>query len=159
MRVRILPSLLAAAVLAGCATVTPVPTTVVTAGMPNPEVALRQSMQHVDAEMAELGTMRGDLAQTGMSQSASPTMPEDLQRVVSFIWSGSLDEGVAKLAQSIGYTFYTTAPPNTAPLNVAVQISSAPAFEVFRALGDQAGVRATVEVDPLHHQIQVIHHA
>jgi defect-in-organelle-trafficking protein DotD len=162
MRARVIPALLAATILVGCASVTPVPTTVVTAGMPNPEEALRQSMQHVDAEMAELGTMRTEPVRTdtftGASPSAAPTMPEDLQRVVSFTWSGSLDEGVAKLAQSIGYTFFTTAPPNTPPLDVAVQVASAPAFEVFKALGDQAGARATVEVDPLHHQIQVIHH-
>ena len=37
---------------AGCATVTPVPTTVDVAGMPNPEMALQKSMQHVDAEMS-----------------------------------------------------------------------------------------------------------
>jgi defect-in-organelle-trafficking protein DotD len=40
-----------------------------------------------------------------------------------------------------------------------VQVPSAPAFEVFKALGNQAGTLATIEVDPLHHQIQVIHHA
>jgi defect in organelle trafficking protein DotD len=28
----------------------------------------------------------------------------------------------------------------------------------FQALGTQAGAIATVAVDPLHHQIQVIHH-
>jgi defect-in-organelle-trafficking protein DotD len=158
MRVPVLPALLAAAVLSGCADVTPVPTTVVTAGMPNPEEALRQSMQHVDAEMAELGAFRTEPLPTA-SANPAPVMPEDLQRVVSFTWSGSLDQGVAKLAQSIGYTFYTTAEPDTPPLNVAVRIEQAPAFEVFKALGEAAGARATVGVDPLHHQIQVIHHA
>ena len=157
MRVPIIAALFAATILSGCASITPVPTTVVTAGMPNPEEALRQSMQHVDAEMAQLGTFRAEPVQTAVT--AAPVVPEDLQRVVSFTWSGSLDKGVAKLAQSIGYTFYTTAELNTPQLNVAVQISAAPAFEVFKALGDQAGTLATVEVDPLHHQIQVIHHA
>jgi defect-in-organelle-trafficking protein DotD len=148
-------SVVAAALLAGCANVFPVPTTVVTAGMPNPEQALQDSMQHVDAEMAELGTMGSSYAQAAL---ASPVVPEDLQRIVSFTWSGSLDKGVAKLAQSIGYTFYTTAPPGTPPLDVTVQIQSAPAVQVFKAFGDQAGTRATVEVDPLHHQVQVFHH-
>jgi hypothetical protein len=32
------------------------------------------------------------------------------------------------------------------------------AFQVFQALGEEAGSRATVQVDPLHHQVQVIHH-
>ena len=139
--------------LAGCATVHPVPTTVVTPGMPNPEEALRQSMQHVDAEMAELGQLSPSVARPD-----TPVVPEDLQRIVSFEWSGPLDQAVAKLAQSVGYTFYTTAPPNAQPINVTIQIASVPAFQVFQALGEEAGARATVQVDPLHHQVQVIHH-
>lgn len=152
-----IPAALAAALLAGCAT-TPVPTNVVTAGMPSPERALQDSMHHVDAEMAELGTMRATLTQAGSPAAASPVVPDDLQRVVSFTWSGPLDAGVAKLAQSIGYTFYATAVPNAVPLNVAVQVQSVPALQAFQALGEQAGTRATVAVDPLHHTIQVIHH-
>ena len=157
MRMPIAPALLAAALLGGCAHVFPVPTTVVTAGMPNPEVALQQSMQHVDAEMAELGTMRARSVRTAVS--VTPPLPDDLQRIVNFAWSGSLDQGVAKLAQSIGYTFFTTAPQGAPSLEVAVQIQGATAFDALKALGDQAGTRATVQVDPLHHQVQVIHHA
>ncbi len=158
MRITVLPVVLAVTLLAGCANTIPVPTTVVTAGMPNPEEALRQSMQHVDAEMAQLGGLQqADFAATE-GAAATPVIPEDLQRTVNFTWSGPLDKGVAKLAQSIGYTFYTTAVPNTPPLNVAVQIQSLSAFQAFKALGDQAGSQATVEVDPLHHQVQVFHH-
>ena len=72
--------------------------------MPNPEEALRQSMQHVDAEMAELGQLSPSVARPD-----TPVVPEDLQRIVSFQWSGPLDQAVAKLAESVGYTFYTTA--------------------------------------------------
>ena len=31
-------------------------------------------------------------------------------------------------------------------------------YQVFEALGAEAGTRATVQVDPQHHQVQVIHH-
>jgi defect-in-organelle-trafficking protein DotD len=110
---------------------------VATPGMPNPEIALQQSIQHVDAEMAELGQL------TPASISGSqPVMPEDLQRVVTFKWSGSLDQGVAKLAQSVGYTFYVTAPPGAQPLLVTVELANVPAYEVFKALGEEAGTRA-----------------
>jgi len=88
-----------------------------------------------------------------------PVVPADLQRLVSFEWSGPLDQGVAKLAASIGYTFYTTAPANSQPLDVAIRLSSVPAYQVFQTLGAEAGTSATVQVDPLHHQVQVIHHA
>jgi defect-in-organelle-trafficking protein DotD len=140
--------------LAGCASVHPVGTNVAVPGMPNPEKALRQSMQHVDAEMAELGELS-----PGVTRAAGPTMPDDLQRIVSFQFNGPLDQAVAQLAQSIGYTFYTTAPPSTPPLTVSIQLSSVPAYQVFQALGAEAGTQATVQVDPLHHQVQVIHHA
>ena len=146
--------LLAAVALTGCATpVHPVPTTVATPGMPNPEEALRQSIQHVDAEMAQLG----QLTPTQVTTSV-PVVPEDLQRLVTFKWSGPLDQGVAKLAQSVGYTFFVTAPPGAQPLQVAVELTNVPAYEVFKALGEEAGTRAAVELDPLHHQVQVIHH-
>jgi defect-in-organelle-trafficking protein DotD len=153
MRLPVAPALISALLAAGCAGVNPVPTTVAVPGMPNPEEALRQSMQHVDAEMAELGRLSPTVA-----REVQPVMPADLQRVVSFEWNGPLDQAVAKLSASIGYTFYTTAPANAQPLEVSIRMASVPAYQVFQSLGAEAGTRATVQVDPLHHQVQVIHH-
>ena len=153
MRLAVAPALISALLAAGCAGVNPVPTTVAVPGMPNPEEALQQSMQHVDAEMAELGRLSPTVA-----RQVQPVMPADLERVVSFEWNGPLDQAVAKLSASIGYTFYTTAPANAQPLDVAIRLSSVPAYQVFQTLGAEAGARATVQVDPLHHQVQVIHH-
>ena len=153
MRFPLAPALLASGLLAGCASVHPVPTTVAIPGMPNSEEALRQSMQHVDAEMAELGQLM-----PGVAASSQPVLPEDLQRIVSFKWSGPLDQAVAELAQSIGYTFHTTAPPGAQPLPVTIEVSSIPVYQVLQTLGMEAGARATVLVDALHHQVQVIHH-
>jgi defect-in-organelle-trafficking protein DotD len=113
-------------------------------------------MQHVDAEMAELGKLQ---APVRTEAAAEPVMPDDLRRVVNFTFSGPLDQGVAERAQSIGYTFYTTAPPNAQPVQVSLQVQGQTAFQVFRAFGDQAGTLATVQVDPLHHQVEVIHRA
>ena len=88
-----------ALLLGGCAaSVTPVPTNVDVPGMPNPEQALRESIEQVDAQMASLGRMAPS------RDALVPVVPAELQRVVSFTWDGSLDEGVARLAGSIGYT-------------------------------------------------------
>ena len=141
-------------VLSGCASVTPVPTTVEMPGMPNPEAALQQSINHVNAEMGELGQYTPSAAQVDQ-----PVISDDLRRTVTFAWNGPLDAGFAKLAASIGYTFYTTGPASQQPLNVTIQISSVPVYQVFQALGEEAGAQATVQLDPQHHQVQVIHHA
>ncbi len=153
IRARLGAVIAAVLLLAGCASVTPVPTTVEMPGMPNPEAALQQSMQHVDAEMAELGGMS-----PVATQLAESVVPEDLQRTVSFAWNGPLDAAVAKLATSVGYTFFTSGPASQKPLNVVIQISSVPAYRVFQALGEEAGSLATVQIDPQHHQVEVIHH-
>lgn len=102
---RIAAALCSVIVASGCANTLPVPTTVDVAGMPNPEIALQKSMRHVDAEMAQLGAM------STRATYAQPVVPAPLERTVDFTWSGPLDAGVAKLAQSVGYTFFTTKPP------------------------------------------------
>jgi len=153
IRLRAAPLLASMLLMAGCAAINPVPTDVATPGMPNPEETLQRSMQHVDAETAELGQLSPSAVRV-----VQPVMPADLQRVVSFAWRGSLDQAVAKLAASVGYTFYRTAPANAQPLDIAIRLKSVPAYQVFEALGAEAGARATVEVDPLHHQVEVIHH-
>lgn len=149
--------LLGSALLAGCAApLHPVPTTVASAGMPNPETALQKSMTDVDSEMAELGQMDPN---TVAATPAPTVLPDPLQKTVSFTWNGPLDQAVSKVALSVGYTFYVTAPQNAQPINVSISVSSETAYQVLQALGTQAGTKATVEVDPLHHQVQVIHHA
>ena len=139
---------------AGCSTLTPVPTTVDVTGMPNPEIALQKSMQHVDAEMAQLGGLSARPA-----SFIQPAAPAPIERTVDFTWSGSLDAGVAKLAQSVGYTFFTNNPSSQPGVSVSINLRGVTALDAFRALGERAGTAATVEVDPIRHSVQVMHHA
>ncbi len=130
-----------------------VPTDVDTTGMPNPEIALRDSFRQVDAEMGSLGTM----APAPAAESV-PVMPGELQKVVTFTWQGPLDDGVRKLADSIGYTVAVSAPKEPAALPIAISTRPEQVFQVFQQLGEAAGASATVALDPLHHQVRVIHH-
>jgi defect-in-organelle-trafficking protein DotD len=140
--------------LAACAApVQPVPTTDSTTGMANPEIALQQTMRDVRSEMAELNGI------TAPAPAPTPVVPADLNRVVSFSWNGTLDQAVAKLALSIGYTFYITAPPSTQPMNVSINVASVSVYDILQMLGNDAGNRATVSIDPLNHQVQVTYHA
>jgi defect-in-organelle-trafficking protein DotD len=148
--------LLIPATLAACATpVQPVATLVPTPGMPNPEIALQTTMQSVHSEMAELNGIQ----LPAPLPAPTPVVPADLNRVVSFSWNGSLDQAVAKLALSIGYTYYVSAPQNELPMNVSINVNSLPVYDIFQMLGNDAGSRATVEVDPLNHQVEVVYHA
>ena len=151
---RVVVVLIPVALAACAAPVQPVPTTVSTPGMPNPEIALRTTMQNVHNEMAEL---------TGIvpppPTPATPVVPADLNRAVSFSWNGSLDQAVAKLALSIGYTYYVSAPQNAQPMNVSIDVNSVSVYDIFQMLGHDAGSRATVAVDPLNHEVAVVYHA
>jgi defect-in-organelle-trafficking protein DotD len=152
---RVVILLMPVSMLAACAApVQPVPVTVETPGMPNPEIALHTTMLDVHNEMAQL-----DGIVPSPAPSPTPVVPADLNRVVSFSWKGSLDQAVAKLALSIGYTFYLSAPPATQPMNVSINVDSVPVYDIFQMLGNDAGSRATVSVDPLNHQVEVMYHA
>ncbi len=144
---------LVAAMLAGCATVE-VPTTVDVTGMPNAEVALQKSMRDVDAEMSRIGRLQP-------SAVAAPTptvVPDELNRVVSFEWSGSLDGAIESLAKTIGYTVAISAPWNAQPLAVGVSKDPRRIYDIFEQIGDEAGGAATVRIDPQHQRVEVIHH-
>lgn len=142
--------------LAACAApVQPVPTTVATPGMPNPEIALQTTIQDVHNEMTELS----GIVPPSPPPAATQVVPADLNRVVSFSWNGSLDQAVAKLALSIGYTYYVSAPQNAQPMDVSIDVNSMSVYDIFQMLGNDAGSRATVAVDPLNHQVELTYHA
>jgi defect-in-organelle-trafficking protein DotD len=142
------------AFLASCAvSVAPIPPDVATAGMPNAELALQNSMGEVRAAMAELNGM-----QVAVPPSGFPVVAAELERPISFIWSGLLDQGVETLANRIGYCTTITGPTPSKSLKVSVDLSNVTALDAFRALGNAAGSSATVIVDPDHHRVEVDHH-
>jgi defect in organelle trafficking protein DotD len=151
--VTIIAASLALGLLAGCAS-TKVPTDVATVGMPNAELALRRALDQVNSDMTQIGAMqRGGYD----GAAAAPVVPAELQKPVQFVWNGALDAGVRKLADSIGYAVAVSGPQDPQPIVVAVNVNGQ-VIEGFQALGSQAGAIATVQVDPLHHQVQVVHH-
>ena len=150
------------ALLAACAATPDVGTDVLTTGMANPEIALRESMRLVDAEMTKLGTLNTPAA----PRITETIVPGELQKTVTFAFVGSLDDGVRELAEAVGYTVTITPPPppqpGTAPLpplTVNVTTGFVTAVAAFSALGEAAGSRAMVRVDPQRHLVEVIYYA
>ena len=125
---------------------------VLTDGMPSAELALEHSLDRVDRTMAELGGLA-----VPPSAATPPIAPAELQRPVSFAWSGLLDEGARALTDRIGYQLVIHAPPSPKPVLVSVTLSNVPIVDVFRELGTQASAHATVSVDWDHHQVEVDH--
>ncbi len=142
---------LAAVLLAACANPPHVDPNVDTSGMPNTEVALQRSLDRVDRTMGQLG-------QFGPGTTLRPVTAAELERPVSLAWSGPIDQGVKALADRIGYQIAITAPPNPAPIQVAVNMTDVPILDLFEAMGTAAGTSATVVVDPDHHRVEVQHH-
>lgn len=87
-----------------------------------------------------------------------PVLPDELRRPIAFAWYGSLDEGAKRLADLVGYKLVISGPAKRGPIDVTIQLSSTPAIAAFRALGEQAGNRATVLVDPENQRVEVLHH-
>ena len=136
--------------LGGCAQ--EVPPVVAMPGMPNPEIAMRESMAHVEKEMGELG-------RAGPAVKGGPVIvPGELDKVVAFDWNGPLVGAVKKLAGEVGYTVLIDAPWNAPGVNVGISTGPRRVYDIFEALGAAAGSRATVEVDPQHHRVEVIYH-
>jgi defect-in-organelle-trafficking protein DotD len=113
---------------------------------------MRESIAHVDSEMAELGRMRP------VPREAPPVVPAELDRVVAFAWEGPLDGAVEKLAGVIGYSVTVAAPTNAVPLPIGISTGPQRVYEIFEAIGASVGNQATVQIDPQHHRIEVIHH-
>jgi len=145
----------AMAMLAGCAHVTSIPPDVDATGMPNAELALDRSMARVDAAMRTLG---GTAASYNSPPPATPLLPAELRRPVTFAWSGPIDAGVKALADRIGYRLVITRPSNAPPVDVAINMTDVPIVRLFEALGEAAGSRATVIVTPNLRQVDVQHH-
>jgi defect-in-organelle-trafficking protein DotD len=151
-RIRLI-AFLGTLVVTACSTTPLVEPDVDATGMPNAELALRQSFAAVEDELGKLRTMRPP-----PSRPSEPVVPAELQRVVSFQWSGYLDGAVRQLADSIGYSVSISAPDDGVGLPVALNTGPMPILSIFKQLGDTVGTKATVKVDPLHHRVEVIHH-
>jgi defect in organelle trafficking protein DotD len=145
------------ACLTGCAT-PKVPTDVESTGMPNAELALERAIDKVNGDMAQIGAMRLDrAAPAAAGPMTTAAIPDELRKPVDFIWAGPLDDGVRKLAASIGYQVAVIGPGHAQPIPISINTVGT-VLSAFHALGDQAGSAATVSIDTVHHQVQVIHH-
>ena len=114
-------------------------------GVASPEVQLQRTLSRVAKATADLYATRS---------GERPAVPAELQRPLTWRWSGPLAEGARVLARHLGYAF--TAPDEGPALpTVRVDAKDTPALDILKAFGAQAGDCATVAVDPQRRIVEV----
>lgn len=86
-----------------------------------------------------------------------PNAPPELQRAVTFEWSGPAEDVARDLAARAGYTFRTIGDQPPTPIMVNMSIYNQPMVEVLRDLGLQMGSRADLRLDANRRSVEIIY--
>jgi len=86
-----------------------------------------------------------------------PAAPPELQKAVTFVWSGPVEPVARDLAAKAGYTFRTLGDQPPAPIVVTMNIYNQPMIEVLRDIGLQMGSRADLRLDPNARAVEIIY--
>lgn len=129
---------------------------IVTAGMPNIQIALDRAITRTDAAVQQLN---GEPVTTLADAPLPQVLPAELQKPIRWSYSGPLDPAAQALAKSVGYQITISGPTDDPPVMVSVSMNRLPIIDAFRTIGIQAGARASVIIRPAHHLIEVIHYA
>lgn len=87
--------------------------------------------------------------------AAVPNAPQELQRAVTFDWTGPVEPLAEELARKAGYTYGVIGAKPVAPITVTVRAVNVPLINVFRDLGMQMGARGDLKVDGEQRMIEI----
>lgn len=93
------------------------------------------------------------------AQAAPPiaNAPMELQRPVTFAWSGPVEPVAADIAAWTGYAFRTVGDQPPSPIIVTLDVFNTPMVEVLRDIGLQMGTRADLKLDANRRAIEIIY--
>ncbi len=86
-----------------------------------------------------------------------PNAPPELQRAVTFSFSGPVEDVVRDMGARAGYRYNTVGDQPPTPIIVNLDIYNEPLIEVFRDIGLQMGTRADLKVDANRKTVEVIY--
>ena len=86
-----------------------------------------------------------------------PNAPPELQRAVTFSWSGPVEPVAADIAAWTGYTFRTIGDQPPSPIVVTLDVYNLPMVEVLRDIGLQMGTRADLKLDANRRAIEIVY--
>lgn len=91
------------------------------------------------------------------SAAMVPNAPPELQKAVTFSWSGPVEPVARDMAARAGYTFRTIGDQPPAPILVNLDITNQPMIEVLRDIGLQMGTRADLKLDANRRTVEIIY--
>lgn len=86
-----------------------------------------------------------------------PNAPPELQRAVTFSWSGPVEPVTQDIASRAGYTFRTVGDQPPAPILITLDVYNQPMIEVLRSIGLQMGSRADLKLDANRRAVEIIY--
>lgn len=117
---------------------------------PPPQPTLGQQMAILDAQANALAQTRYPV------RRPASVLPAELERPVSWHWSGTLRDGLRQIASQIGYRLIMD---DTGPGPVVViREATATQARLIDELNLAAGPRYSVNIDVPTHEIRVSHH-
>lgn len=132
-----------------------IPTTVQITGMPNPELALQKSMDHVNKDMSRIAELHPHTT----SITLNADIPAELQKNIAFFFDGKLENAVDILANKSGYSISIEKPKKIKSFHITTRFPNITIFEALHSLGELVGNRADIEINNNSHLIRVIYHA
>ncbi len=84
-----------------------------------------------------------------------PDAPAELQRAVTFNWTGPVEPLVEELARKSGYTYGTIGSEPNTPILMTMSATNEPLINVFRNIGVQMGARGDLKVDAAARMIEI----
>jgi defect-in-organelle-trafficking protein DotD len=87
--------------------------------------------------------------------AAVPNAPIELQRAVTFNWTGPVEPLVEELARKSGYNYGVIGSQPSLPIIVSMNAINEPLISVFRSIGMQMGARADLSVNAPSRLIEI----
>jgi defect in organelle trafficking protein DotD len=84
-----------------------------------------------------------------------PNAPQELQRAVTFNWTGPVEPLVEELTRKAGYNYGVIGAQPPSPIIITMRAENKPLINVLRDIGMQMGARADLNVDAQMQAIEI----
>jgi len=137
-----------------------------TRGQPKPQLVADQdpsSVMLADAAdratraLESLAAVEQVRTPSAASAAMIPQAPAELQKAVTFVWSGPVEPVARDLAAKAGYSFRTVGDVPVSPIVVTMNVYNQPMIEVMRDIGLQMGSRADLRLDAGTRTVEIIY--